>query len=66
MATTLEKRWLSYKEAAEYCGISRTRMWELLRSSKVKAAKDGARVRIDRTSLDAYLEQRDYPAIVEK
>jgi excisionase family DNA binding protein len=66
MVTTLEKRWLSYREAEQYCGIGRTRMWELLRSSKVKAAKDGARVRIDRESLDAYLEQQNYTHITAK
>jgi excisionase family DNA binding protein len=66
MTTTLEKSWLTYKEAQEYCGISRTRLWELLRDSKGKAAKDGARVRINRASLDEYLERQDYAGVVGK
>jgi excisionase family DNA binding protein len=66
MTTTLEKSWLTYKEAQDYCGIGRTRLWELLRKSQIKGAKDGARVRINRASLDAYLEQKDYTGIIGK
>ena len=55
MSTTVEKEWLSYRETTELTGLSRTRLWELLREGSIAGVKDGKRVRISRTSVENYL-----------
>jgi len=56
LATTVEKEWLSYREASELTGLSRTRLWELLREGSIVGVKDGKRVRISRDSIHSYLQ----------
>ena len=53
----VEKAWLTYSEAQEYAGIGRTKMWELVASGEIKAARVGKAVRISRVSLDEYMER---------
>jgi excisionase family DNA binding protein len=57
---TITKEWLSYAEAQEYAGIGRTKLWELVSSSCVPAAKVGRSVRISRRGLDEYLQSQSY------
>ena len=56
----VEKEWLTYDQCHTYCGLSRTRLWELLREKKIHGVKDGTRVRISKESLDRYLASIDY------
>jgi excisionase family DNA binding protein len=49
--------WLSYKQAETYANLSRTTLWQLINSRKIKAARIGRAVRIERDSLQAFLEQ---------
>jgi excisionase family DNA binding protein len=56
LAIIVERQWLSYREATELTGLSRTRLWELLRDGLIAGAKDGKRVRISRASIESYLE----------
>jgi len=56
LAPTVEKEWLNYREATELTGLSRTRLWELLREGSIAGVKDGKRVRISRASIENYLE----------
>ena len=49
--------WLSYKQAETYANLSRTTLWQLINARKIKAARIGRAVRIERDSLQAFMEQ---------
>lgn len=66
MEVTVERSWYSYREAQEYAGIGRTKLWELVSSGKLQASKIGRSVRISKTSLDEYLESQSYSEVVGK
>jgi excisionase family DNA binding protein len=50
--------WLRYSEAERYSGLGRSTLTKLVGSGEVKAAKIGKSVRINRSSLEAYMEQQ--------
>lgn len=52
--------WLSYPDAQKFSSLGRTKLWELVSSGEVRAAKVGRAVRINRDSLNQYLERSDY------
>ncbi len=66
METATERAWLSYREASEIAGLSRTTLWKLISAGEVRAAKIGKAVRINRRSLEEYLESQDYAEIVKQ
>ena len=49
--------WLNYKQAEAYANLSRTTLWQLINSRKIKAARIGRAVRIERDSLQVFMEQ---------
>ena len=49
--------WVTYKQAEELSGLSRTTLWKLLSAGEIKAARVGRAVRINRRSLDGYLDR---------
>ena len=49
--------WLNYKQAEAYSNLSRTTVWQLIRARKIRAARIGRAVRIERDSLQAFMEQ---------
>jgi excisionase family DNA binding protein len=49
--------WLNYKQAEAYSNLSRTTLWMLIKARKIKAARIGRAVRIERDSLHAFMEQ---------
>lgn len=51
------REWLTYREAQELTGLSRTTLWALIRASEIEAAQVGRAVRINRASLTAYMWQ---------
>jgi excisionase family DNA binding protein len=55
--TVLQREWLTYAEAQAVSGLGRTTLWKLLSSGEIKAARVGRAVRINRRSLDGYLER---------
>ena len=57
MQAEIVREWLTYKEAEQLVGLSRTTLWKLLSAGEIKAARVGRAVRINRRSLDGYLEQ---------
>jgi excisionase family DNA binding protein len=61
MATAVEEAaWMSYPEAQRFSGLGRTKLWELVSSGEVQAAKVGRAVRINRRSLNEYMERSSY------
>jgi excisionase family DNA binding protein len=53
----ITREWVTYKQAEELSGLSRTTLWKLLGAGEIKAARVGRAVRINRHSLDRYLER---------
>ena len=51
------KAWLTYAEAGALVGLSRVTLWKLIGAGEVKAARVGRAVRIDRQSLNAYMNR---------
>jgi excisionase family DNA binding protein len=49
--------WVTYRQAEQYSGLSRTTLWRLVSAGEVEAAKVGRAVRINRESLDAYMRR---------
>ena len=57
MQAEITREWLTYKQAEELSGLSRTTLWKLLNAGEIKAARIGRAVRINRHSLDGYLDR---------
>jgi excisionase family DNA binding protein len=57
MQAEITREWITYKQAEELSGLSRTTLWKLLSAGEIKAARIGRAVRINRRSLDEYLER---------
>jgi excisionase family DNA binding protein len=49
--------WMTYKQAEAYSNLSRTTLWQLINARKIRAARIGRAVRIERASLQAFMEQ---------
>jgi excisionase family DNA binding protein len=55
--STITPAWLDYKQAEAYSNLSRTTLWQLITARKIKAARIGRAVRIERRSLDQFMEE---------
>lgn len=51
-------QWLRFHEAERYAGLGRSTLAKLIDAGEIKAAKIGKSVRINRASLDAYMERQ--------
>jgi excisionase family DNA binding protein len=49
--------WLTYKEAEQLVGLSRTTLWKVISAGEIEHRKVGRAVRINRQSLEAYMKQ---------
>ena len=56
----VQREWMSYEEARRLVGLSRTTLYRLLRAGEVKGAQIGRSVRINRTSLEEYMERQSF------
>ena len=54
---TITPAWLNYRQAEAYANLSRTTLWQLISARKIRAARIGRAVRIERDSLQAFMEQ---------
>ena len=54
---TITPAWLSYRQAEAYSNLSRTTLWTLINERKIRAARVGRAVRIERASLQRFMEQ---------
>lgn len=66
MEATVDRAWFSYKEAHDYAGIGRTKLWELVSGGQLQAAKVGRSVKISKVSLEEYLRSQDYREAITK
>lgn len=49
------REWLTYREAEQMVGLSRTTLWKLISAGEIECRKVGRAVRINRESLEAYM-----------
>ena len=54
---TITPAWLNYRQAEAYANLSRTTLWQLISARKIKAARIGRAVGIERDSLQAFMEK---------
>jgi excisionase family DNA binding protein len=57
MQAEIVKAWLTYKEAEQLVGLSRTSLWKLVSASEIEHRKVGRAVRLNRESLEAYMRR---------
>ena len=51
-----DRLWLSYPEVETITGFSRTTIWRLIKSGEIQSARYGRSVKVNRRSLEAWLE----------
>jgi excisionase family DNA binding protein len=64
-AQQVQPEWLRYSEAERYSGLGRSTLWKLVKDDRIRAAKVGKAVRINRHSLDEFMEQQAYTGVEE-
>jgi len=55
--TEITPAWLDYRQSEAYANLSRTTLWSLIKARKIRAARVGRAVRIERASLQAFMER---------
>ncbi len=60
MQAEITREWVTYKQAEEIAGLSRTTLRKLVGEGVLRVRRVGRAVRINRASLDAYMN--DEPA----
>ena len=55
MQAQIVRTWLTYKEAEQLVGLSRTTLWKLISNGEIEYRRIGRAVRINRESLEAYM-----------
>lgn len=59
METEVRPEWLTYTEAERLTGLSRVTLWRVINASNgIKVARVGRSVRINRESLEGYMERQ--------
>lgn len=59
MQAEIVKDWVTYKEAEAIAGLSRTTLRKLVDEQAIRIRRVGRAVRINRASLDAYMNGED-------
>jgi excisionase family DNA binding protein len=55
MQAEITREWLTYREAEQLVGLSRTTLWKLISSGEIEYRRVGRAVRINRASLEVYM-----------
>ena len=55
MQAEIVRNWLTYKEAEQLVGLSRTTLWKLVSAGEIEHRKVGRAIRLSRESLEAYM-----------
>jgi excisionase family DNA binding protein len=55
MQAEITREWVTYKQAEEISGLSRTTLRKLVDECQIRVRRVGRAVRINRASLDAYM-----------
>ncbi|MBD0328029.1 MAG: helix-turn-helix domain-containing protein [Pyrinomonadaceae bacterium] len=57
-ATTVQRTYLTYEEAARYTNISPVTLWRAVRDGRLKPAGPGRAVRFHKNELDRFMYSR--------
>lgn len=57
MQAEITREWVTYRQAEEIAGLSRTTLRKLVDGGEIKIRRVGRAVRINRESLDAYMKR---------
>ncbi len=57
MQAEITREWVTYRQAEEIAGLSRTTLRKLVDEGEIKIRRVGRAVRINRESLDAYMNR---------
>lgn len=57
MQTEIVPTWITYEEAQRLTSLGRTTPWRIVKSGEVKSAAIGRAVRINRESLEEFMER---------
>ncbi len=57
MQAEITREWVTYRQAEEIAGLSRTTLRKLVGEGEIKIRRVGRAVRINRESLDAYMKR---------
>ena len=55
MQSEVTREWVTYKQAEEIAGLSRTTLRKLVEDDEIRIKRVGRAVRINRASLDSYM-----------
>ncbi len=58
MQAQVTREWVTYRQAEEIAGLSRTTLRKLVDGGEIQIRREGRAVRINRESLDAYMSSR--------
>jgi len=61
MQAEIVREWITYREAEQLVGLSRTTLWKLISAGEIEYRKVGRAVRINRASLEAYMRSPAQP-----
>lgn len=61
--TKIKPIWITYEEAQRLTSLGRTTLWRLVKSGTVKSVSIGRAVRINRESLEEYMEREAQGAL---
>jgi excisionase family DNA binding protein len=62
MQAEITREWVTYRQAEEIAGLSRTTLRKLVDDGDIQIRRVGRAVRINRASLDAYMHGDDLDA----
>lgn len=62
MQAEITREWVTYKQAEEIAGLSRTTLRKLVDDGEIQIRRVGRAVRLNRASLDAYMNGDDLDA----
>jgi excisionase family DNA binding protein len=54
----VKPEWLRFPEAERYAGLGRSTLTRLKNTGEIKAAKIGKSIRLNRASIDEYMEKQ--------
>jgi excisionase family DNA binding protein len=57
MQAEIIREWLTYREAEQRVGLSRTTLWKLIGAGEIEHRRVGRAVRISRESLNTYMKR---------
>ena len=56
MSTTMQNRWMTLQEVADYLQLSRDQIYRLAQAGRIPASKVGSRWRFRRERVDQWME----------